>query len=66
MSDSDEAAEEPSVHLGFLEPADPRTLLRHRFPSKVGGRPVSASPPPCDPLTAATRVSREACCEVSL
>ena len=41
MSESDdEAAEEPCVHLGFLEPADPRSLLRHRFPSKLGGRPV--------------------------
>ena len=45
MSESDEAAEEPSVHLGFVEPADSRSLLRHRFPSKVGGRPVSVQHP---------------------
>ena len=47
MSESDdEATEEPCVHLGFLEPADPRLLLRHRFPSKLGGRPVCISTPP--------------------
>jgi hypothetical protein len=50
MSQSDdEATEEPCVHLGFLEPADPRSLLRHRFPSKLGGRPVSISIPPPRP-----------------
>ncbi len=26
--------------LGFVEDAEPTMLLRHRFPSKVGGRPV--------------------------
>jgi hypothetical protein len=26
--------------LGFIDEADPAALLRHRFPSKVGGRPV--------------------------
>ena len=26
--------------LGFVEDAEPTILLRHRFPSKVGGRPV--------------------------
>lgn len=26
--------------LGFVDEADPAALLRHRFPSKVGGRPV--------------------------
>ncbi len=30
--------------LGFVDDAEsPATLLRHRFPSKVGGRPVSAA-----------------------
>eukprot|EP00955_Chlamydomonas_euryale_P097344 365069-Chlamydomonas_euryale.AAC.19 len=30
--------------LGFVEePEAPTSLLRHRFPSKVGGRPVSGS-----------------------
>ena len=35
--------------LGFLEHADALSLLRHRFPSKVGGRPVCT--PPLSPHT---------------
>lgn len=31
--------------LGFAEKVEPITLLRHHFPSKIGGRPVSAGMP---------------------
>lgn len=43
----DEEEEEQEIHwnLGFLEEAEsPRQLLRHRFPSKVGGRPAWLDP----------------------
>ena len=45
-SDSDlESEEQVEWLLGFVEPPRKRTdLLRHRFPSKVGGRPAWLDP----------------------
>jgi pre-rRNA-processing protein TSR4 len=45
-ADSDVESEEASEWLlGFVEPPRKRTdLLRHRFPSKVGGRPAWLDP----------------------
>ena len=35
--------------LGFAESAtNPSELMRHKFPSKIGGSPVSLKFPPCD------------------
>ena len=43
--DGSEAGEECEWLLGFVEPPRKRTdLLRHRFPSKVGGRPAWLDP----------------------
>ena len=42
---SDEEAEEHKWVLGFVEPTvSEHDLLRHRFPSKVGGRPAWLNP----------------------
>ena len=30
-------------NVGFADRTEPQHLLRHRFPSKLGGRPVSES-----------------------
>ncbi len=36
----------PQWNLGFAEPPQrPTDLLRHRFPSKIGGRPVRHDAP---------------------
>lgn len=43
--------------LGFVEEAEPAALLRHRFPSKAGGRPVRASFLGFD-LSSSVRMSR--------
>lgn len=45
MGDSDGESEAGLEWLlGFVEPAKPSELLRHRFPSKVGGRPAWLDP----------------------
>ncbi|KAK9819849.1 hypothetical protein WJX72_003204 [[Myrmecia] bisecta] len=44
-SEDDSSSEELQWLLGFVEPpAKPAALLRHRFPSKVGGRPAWLHP----------------------
>lgn len=44
-SDDESAGEEFEWLLGFVEPPErPADLLRHRFPSKVGGRPAWLDP----------------------
>ncbi|GFR41991.1 hypothetical protein Agub_g2803, partial [Astrephomene gubernaculifera] len=53
--EEEEEPEELSWNLGFVEePEKPHLLLRHRFPSKVGGRPAWLDPvhlPPREMLT---------------
>ena len=45
MSDADSECDACVWMLGFVDdPADPVDLLRHRFPSKVGGRPAWLDP----------------------
>lgn len=44
-SDSEEEFVAGEWNLGFVEPvAKPSDVLRHRFPSKVGGRPAWLDP----------------------
>lgn len=43
--DEDDGGQRPEWLLGFVEPAaSTADLLRHRFPSKVGGRPAWMDP----------------------
>ena len=43
-SDSDSDSGRDGWTLGFVDPAPPSSLLRHRFPSKLGGRPAWLDP----------------------
>jgi len=44
-SDDDDVSTSPLWHLGFLDkPQHQSSLLRHKFPSKVGGRPAWLNP----------------------
>lgn len=44
MSDDESEEYEPQWLLGFIEDAEPTSLMRHQFPSKIGGRPAWLDP----------------------